>query len=172
MKRLSLVALTVCVVLAVGCSGGGRSTSSSSTSGVPEDSVDAAPRAASIPALEFVAEAGLPKGASIKTGTTLATGSYKPALSGRDIDTVQWVMGEVDGINRMMLRLRFGASGTRDLAKLTERSVGKHLLVVLNGRVLDSMAVYSTVTSGTVTLDPADLSASRSEIDSATVPAQ
>ena len=173
MKRLVLIVAAGCVVLTAGCAkpGGGSPSSASSISSVAE-SADALPRLASIPGMEFVAESGVRGGGAIGRGSSIAAGSYTPAVTGRSITSVQWVVVENDGINQPALTLRFGKTGAKELAKLTGHGSGTHVLVVLDHRVLDSVAVGKHVTDGMWTLDAAGVLAARSQIDSATVPSK
>lgn len=164
----------MCAVLAAGCAGLGASKSTPAPSGTEPalPSADAAPRAASIPALEIVVASSLRKGVKAKRGTTLAAGSYKPALTGERITSVQWVVGEAEGLRRLMLSLQFDEKGTRDFANLIEANADKDLLLVLNRKVVGNLAIYESVSPGAVTLGSQQVLDSRSQIDSATVPSK
>jgi hypothetical protein len=158
-------------VLAAGCSqlGLGGSSEATSDSAVVAANVDAAPRLAAIPGLELVAVADLSKGASAKKGAVLEAGSYKPAVTGDHIASVQWVLGDDDGINRPMLSLQFDDTGKRDYARLINNVADKDVLVVLNGTVLGRLAIHTSVEPEALTIGSPEVLAARSEIDSATV---
>ena len=173
MNRLLLAAAIICAVLIGGCAkvGPNGSTVTGSASQAATDSADAMPRDASIPAMEFLAASQLPKGGTLKPGVEVAAGTYKPALTGRHVASTQWVVSETDGINRLVLDMHFDAPGTESLATLTRRLVGQHLLVILDGRVLDNSIVVTPIVHGEMVLDSDYVISVRSEIDSETVPA-
>lgn len=171
MKQTLLVAALICAALIAGCSGVGTSQSTSpSTSEVATDSPDVAPRLASIPSLEFVIASELGKGGRPKPGATLVRGSYKPVMTGKQITSVQWVVGEAEGINSTMLSLQFDAKGQRDFKNLIESTADKDILFVLNGRVVGALALYESVSAGAITIGSPQIVAARAQIDSATVP--
>ena len=121
------------------------------------------------PGLELVAVADLPKGASAKRGAALKAGSYKPAVTGDHIASVQWVLGDDDGINRPMLSLQFDDTGKRDYQTLINNVADKDVLVVLNGTVLGRLAVHVSIAPEALTIGSPEVTEARSEIDSATV---
>lgn len=163
----------ICAALAAGCTvGGSQQTPAANTSEDAAASADAVPRMASIPALEFVVVSALPSGAKIKPGSTLPAKSYKPVLTGDHITSVQWVVGEAEGINRIMLSLQFDAKGTRDFAYMIASNADKDVLFVLNHKVVSTLAIYESVSPGAVTIGSPRVLAARSAIDSATVPSR
>lgn len=172
MKRLTLVIAVLCVALATGCSGvGGGPSAGSYEAGAGSTSADPGPKAASIPTLELVTVASLPKGTSTKPGTALTAGSYKPALSGKQITSVQWVVGEEEGFNRLMLSLGLNQAGTEKFEALTRANASEPTLIVLGGRVISDLVAFEPVVEGAHTIYSSELTAARPEIDKATVPA-
>jgi preprotein translocase subunit SecD len=120
--------------------------------------------------MEFLAASQLPEGGTLKPGASVPAGTYKPAVAGKDIASVQWAVSENDGINQEVLALHLSAAGTKHMATLTKSIVGHHLLVLLGGRVLSNELVTVPITHGQLAFDSAYVLSMRSEIDSATVP--
>jgi len=174
LKRMLIVVAAVCIALTAGCakSGGDQAEPASSDSAIETPVEDALPRAASIPTLELVSASGVADGDSIKTGATLASGSYKPGVTGSDLVAIQWVIGEDDGLYRLMLNLQFGEEGTKRLAALTRSVDDQRVLVVLDGLVVGDMAVYKPIDTGAVTLSSPDVLAAKAQIDAAAAPLQ
>ena len=174
LRRLLLGMMAVLLVLTVGCTqgGGGSSSDAPDATGAATASVDPAPRPASIPTMEFVPVAELPEGTKVKRGMTLKPGSYKSAVDGEHVISVQWVLGEDDGINRPMLSLEFDETGKRDFAGLINNVADKDVLFVLNGTVIGPLAIHQSVLPGAITLGSPEIPGARSDIDAATVPSQ
>lgn len=170
LKRMFIIAVALCIALAAGCakSGGDQSATADAVTGI--NAPDALPRVASIPGLEFVAASEFPDGDAIKPGDTLTAGSYKPGATGKDISAVQWVIGEDDGINRLMLGVQFNEAGAKALASLTKANLEKRMLIVLDGRVIGDTSLYEPIETGAITLTSPDVLAARAEVDAATTP--
>ena len=171
MKRIILMLVAGCLMLSAGCSTVGEdATPAAAESEIGVNVPDTLPKAASIPELEFVLASDVPGGEAIEPGAALAANSYKPAATGADLTSVQWVIGEDDGIRRLMLSLQFNEAGTKQVAKLTRDNLEKRVLIVLGGRVVGNMSAGEPLETGAVTLTSPDVLAARPEIDAAVVP--
>lgn len=171
LKRAFLIGMAVCLALAAGCASG-ASQAPPTTAEPRTDGPDAMPRAASIPTLEFVVTTELPKSADTKPGSSLKEGSYKPAMTGKGITSVQWIVGEAEGLRRMMLSLEFDPDSRQQIESLIMTHTDQNLLVAIEGRVIGSMAVYEPVSETSLTLGSPDIAAARAQIDAATVPSE
>jgi hypothetical protein len=111
----------------------------------------------SIPSLEFIDPASLPKGANAVAGTTLAPGTYTVFMTGEHIQSVQWVQN-ANSTEEVDLRLKLDAEGTRKFEQLTSQNLNKPIPLAIGGKIIVAPVVGGTVVDGIVVISgPTDL---------------
>jgi hypothetical protein len=126
-------------------------------------------RRVSIPSLQFVAASDIARGASLKPGDKLVTGTYKPYLSGEHITSFQWITGS-QGSQPFSAAMTLDASGTADLAKWSTANRGRGSVIVLGDTVIGVGPFARPVTDGQLYVSGPDFVGRRELIESAMVP--